>query len=68
VANLINPITWTSDEQLVLGTFSETEAKMSLAMPISDSMEDFIAWHFHDKGMFSVKRAYNLKLHFAEIP
>jgi hypothetical protein len=45
VDDLISPITGTWDEQLVVDTFSESEVRMILSMHVSDSMEDFIAWH-----------------------
>jgi hypothetical protein len=35
-------------------------------MSVSDSVEDFIAWHFDDKGMFSVKQVYKLKSQLVE--
>jgi hypothetical protein len=66
VADLISPITGTWDEQLVVDTFSESKARMILSMLVSDTVEDFIAWHFDDKGMFSVKQAYKLKLQLVE--
>jgi hypothetical protein len=34
---------------------------MILNMPVSDIVDDFIARHFDDKGLFSVKQAYKLK-------
>jgi hypothetical protein len=61
VVDLISQITGTWDEQLVVDTFSEAEAKMILSMHVSDSVDDFIAWHFDDKGLFSVIQAYKLK-------
>jgi hypothetical protein len=66
VVDLISPITGTWDEQLVVDTFSEAEAKMVLSMPVSDSVDDFIAWHFDDKGLFSMKQAYKLKTQLVE--
>jgi hypothetical protein len=66
VADLISPIIGTWDEQLVVDTFSESKVRMILSMHVSDSMEDFIAWHFDDNGMFSVKQAYKLKSQLVE--
>lgn len=31
-----------------------------LAIPIKADMEDFLAWHYDTKGLFSVKSAYHV--------
>jgi hypothetical protein len=49
-----------SDEQLVLQTFSEQDAIVILRIPICEQHDDFIAWHFDLKGLFSVKSAYRV--------
>ena len=60
VAELINPITGTWDEQLVKETFWDEDANIILALPISQDIDDFPAWHPDPKGVFSVKSAYTL--------
>ena len=60
VAELINPITGTWDEQLVKETFWDEDANIILALPISQDIDDFPAWHPYPKGVFSVKSAYTL--------
>jgi hypothetical protein len=60
VADLINPIYGSWDEQLVQDTFDEEEANLILSLPVNTNMRDFIAWHFDDKGCHSVKQAYKL--------
>jgi hypothetical protein len=40
--------------------FWEMDAKIILETPIRDDFEDFPAWHFDSKGIFSVKSAYRV--------
>jgi hypothetical protein len=61
VSDLINPVTGSWDNQLVLDTFSGNEASLILSMPVNVNMNDFISWHFDEKGLFSVKNAYKLQ-------
>jgi len=60
VDELINPITGGWDVQLVHDTFWPEDANEILRIPIDDRMEDWPAWHFDSKGLFSVKSAYKL--------
>jgi hypothetical protein len=57
VDELINPITGGWDVQLVHDTFWPEDANEILRIPIDDRMEDWAAWHFDLKGLFSVKSA-----------
>jgi hypothetical protein len=66
VADLINPISGSWDEQLVQDTFDEEEANLILSLPVNTNMRDFIAWHFDDKGCHSVKQAYKLQIQVME--
>ncbi|KAK1678512.1 hypothetical protein QYE76_039360 [Lolium multiflorum] len=43
IADLISPITGQWDEQLVMDTFSATEARMILNMPLREGAVDFLA-------------------------
>ena len=63
---LLNPVTEIWDEQLVNDTFSTVDANLILNMPVSANVEDFIAWHFDEKGLHSVKQAYKLQVQLAE--
>jgi len=45
-------------KQLILDTFWPEDAQAILAIPIDMQMEDWPAWHFDPKGLFSVKSAY----------
>jgi hypothetical protein len=60
VNDLINPATGQWDEQLVRDTFMSLDADTILATPIREDFEDFLAWHYDSKGLFSVKSAYKL--------
>ena len=57
---LIDPITGQWDVQLVHGTFCLEDANEILRIPIDDRMEDWSAWHFDSKRLFSVKSSYKL--------
>lgn len=46
--------------------FWEEDATLILQMPLRDGAEDFMAWHFDSKGIFSVKQAYKLKRALSE--
>lgn len=60
VADLINPITGMWDELLVKDTFWERDAEIILSMVTDENSEDWPAWHFNPKGVFTVKSAYKL--------
>lgn len=60
VSELIDPDTSTWDAGLVRQTFCEEDAKVILEIPICDQVDDFIAWHFDAKGIFSVRSAYKV--------
>lgn len=60
VSELMSPITRTWDEQLVNDTFCPRDAEIILAMPTDGESDDWPAWHFDPKGIFSVKSAYKV--------
>jgi hypothetical protein len=60
VNELIEPHSGQWDEELIRDTFWEIDARVILATPIRDDFEDFPAWHFDSKGLFSVKSAYRV--------
>jgi hypothetical protein len=51
-------MTW--DEALVRDIFFPIDAEFILGTPIRDEFEDYVAWQFDSKGVFSVKPAYRL--------
>jgi hypothetical protein len=50
---------------MVRANFCEQDA--SLILTIHEDMEDEWAWHFDDKGIFSVKSAYKLQRQLDEV-
>jgi hypothetical protein len=60
VNELINPITGQWDEVLVRDNFLQIDVETILATPIREDFEDFFAWHYESKGIFTVKSAYKL--------
>ena len=57
VSDLISPIDGKQDTRLVRDTFCENDANHTLQIPLRGGAEDFIAWHFDDKGQHTVKQA-----------
>jgi hypothetical protein len=60
VHQLIDPVNGGWDEELVRNTFWEADASVILKIPIREDFEDYPAWHYVEKGVFSVKSAYHL--------
>ena len=64
VCELIDPYTNGWDVDLVLQTFNEDDAKAILAIPVHPDLEDTVAWHFDNRGVFSVRLAYKVPKSF----
>jgi hypothetical protein len=60
VSELMDPAAGTWDEALVKGIFC-AHAQLILSIPIFEDTVDDWAWHFDEKGLFSVKSAYHLQ-------
>jgi len=60
VSDLIDPHSGTWDEELIKEIFWEEDVKHILSIPIKHGREDTLAWHFDNKGIFSVKSAYHV--------
>ncbi|WVZ75250.1 hypothetical protein U9M48_023324 [Paspalum notatum var. saurae] len=60
VAELLDPLTGSWNEQLVQQTFEEEDVKFILAIPLQTDMEDIPAWHADNRGIFSVRSAYKV--------
>lgn len=60
VSELMDPNTGSWDIGLVTSCFHPDDAQTILRIPICDQTEDFVAWHFDSKGVFSVKSAYKI--------
>jgi hypothetical protein len=54
-AELIDHTTLAWSHQLIAQHFHVDDIPIILSIPIRADSEDFIAWHFHDKGQFSIK-------------
>jgi hypothetical protein len=68
VQELIDPITSQWDEQMVRENLWPFDAETILETPIREDFEDFLAWHYDSKGLFSVKSAYHLGVkHIAQM-
>ena len=59
VDELINPVDFTWDADLIRSIFWGVDASRILQIPITPGREDLVAWHFNRSGMFSVKSAYH---------
>lgn len=64
VCELIDPYTNGWDVDLVLQMFNEDDAKAILAIPVHPDLEDTVAWHFDNRGVFSVRLAYKVPKSF----
>ena len=61
VDELINPWRGRWEEDLILDNFVSVDVERILRIPLSTQLtEDFVAWHFDSKGIFSVKSAYKI--------
>ncbi|GJN00674.1 hypothetical protein PR202_ga17870 [Eleusine coracana subsp. coracana] len=60
VADLINPATGEWDRELIEDIFWEEDRQNILAIPLNSYIEETLAWHFDNKGLFSVKSAYHV--------
>jgi hypothetical protein len=60
VEELIDPITGQWDEEIIRDNFWEMDVMEILSTPVRADFEDYPAWHFDSKGVFSVKSAYKL--------
>lgn len=55
VNELINPVDFTWDEQLIRSIFWGIDVRRILQIPITPGREDLVAWHYNRNGLFSVK-------------
>ena len=61
VDELINPVDFTWDADLIHSIFWGVDASRILQIPITPGREDGVAWHYNRNGMFSVKSAYHVQ-------
>jgi hypothetical protein len=67
VSELMDPAAGTWDEALVKDIFCAHDAQLILSIPIFEDTIDDWAWHFDEKGLFSVKSAYHLQRQLLEV-
>jgi hypothetical protein len=60
VCDLIDPTTGTWDQDLTRNLFWEEDANLIFAIPLKQTMDDFLAWHYDKMGLFSMKSAYHV--------
>ena len=60
VDELINPVTGSWDVELIRDLFWYVDVHRILQIPLVAGREDFVAWHYDAKGVFSVKSAYHV--------
>jgi hypothetical protein len=60
VQDLIDPVTNTWDVQLPNQTLEKEDVQAILQVPVFDQFQDFPAWYYDKKGMFTVKSAYKV--------
>ena len=60
VSELIDDTTCSWNKALITQHFHPDDIPTILSIPLRDQTEDFIAWHFDNRGLFSVKSAYKV--------
>jgi hypothetical protein len=60
VDELIDGTTGTWKRSLIEQCFLPADVPIILSIPLREQSEDFVAWHFDSKGLFSVKSAYKV--------
>jgi hypothetical protein len=61
VNELIDPIIGKWYSSLVTQIFVEQDAKLILSLLVHTDMEDLIAWHYDNRGIFTIRSAYKLQ-------
>ncbi|RLN29342.1 hypothetical protein C2845_PM05G03480 [Panicum miliaceum] len=61
VEELINPATGGWDDKLVQQTFWPQDLDIVLSTTVNHDLEDLVAWHYDNRGNFSVKSAYRVE-------
>ena len=67
VSDLIDSQETRWDSDLIQTVFGPDDAKEILAIPVRSDMEDWVAWHYDAKGVFSVKSAYLLGISLRDL-
>jgi hypothetical protein len=62
VDELLDPHTGTWDDGLVYDSFWKEDADLILSLLVHEGMENMIAWHYNNNGLFSVKSEEHLTM------
>jgi hypothetical protein len=57
VYELVDPMTGEWDRELIEDMFWEEDVRLILAWPIHEGRENWLAWHYDQRGLFSVRRS-----------
>jgi hypothetical protein len=60
VDDLIDPRTGSWEMELVCDVFWEEDANLILALLVNKGRHNVLAWHYDERGVFSVKSAYKV--------
>jgi hypothetical protein len=60
VAELIDDNTGDWNKELIMQHFLPADVQTILSIPLRENTDDFMAWHFDARGVFSVKSAYKV--------
>ena len=60
VAELIDAESGMWNRELIAQYFHADDVPIILSIPLRPQSEDFIAWHYDNRGLFSVKSAYKV--------
>lgn len=62
VVDLVNPISYSWDEQFIRQTFWKVDTDRILSILLSSyGMSDFVSWRFTQTGLFTVRSAYHVE-------
>lgn len=62
-AELICQVIVKWDEFLICDIICAADVKIILETPIREEFEDFLAWHYDGKGIFSIRSAYQVYIY-----
>jgi hypothetical protein len=60
VYELVDPMTGEWDRELIEDMFWEEDVRLILAWPIHEGRENWLAWHYDQRGLSSVRSAYKV--------
>jgi hypothetical protein len=64
VSELSDEATGSWNQQLIMQHFQAVDIPIIPSIPLRPSTEDFVAWHFDNRCLFSVKSSYKVHVDF----